>query len=81
MSFYCNATCTNVAGSDRTCACNDHWEGDGITCTDQGYWPDINECNVSNGGCDVSNATYSFPDDMSRDFYEIFEILRKHFES
>ncbi|XP_072017121.1 uncharacterized protein [Amphiura filiformis] len=44
-----NAACTNTVGS-FTCACNDGYSGDGVTCTD------IAECVLDTDNCDA-NAT------------------------
>ena len=48
-----NATCTDltpnaVGDPGYSCACNQYYEGDGITCTD------IDECATNNGGCHVN---------------------------
>ena len=63
-----NASCSNTAGS-FTCACNQGYSGDGVTCTGKMKWfhcftyhssihTDIDECEVGTDNCD-SNASCS----------------------
>eukprot|EP01045_Picozoa_sp_COSAG04_P002464 COSAG04_NODE_90_length_26856_cov_18.273723_20_plen_2565_part_00 len=49
-----NAACTNVPGS-FSCACNDGWSGDGVTCTD------IDECMAGTHNCDDNAACVNTP--------------------
>ena len=49
-----NATCTNTTGA-FTCACNDGFTGNGVTCTD------VDECLTANGGCDTLTTCANNP--------------------